>query len=188
MIPVSTEELSEEEFETIVSSRGFQKMLLYRRLADGIEVVRTHDRLYESMVEAITDQHSEIDSVQTVQEVLSLLEEEVRTYTEPLTPSDTDDPQLPEDLVSSHDDESLTGEGTREADPQATIRGFLEDRLAECDELEMKANEIASALGLRSTHVGGILGRWRHADDPPFAITAAESPGGGNVWTIRKVE
>jgi len=185
MIPISKEDLSDEEFETIVSSRGFQKMLLYQRLADGIKVLQTHDLLYESMVQAIAEQHTEIDSVDPIHEVFSLLEREVAMYTEPLTAVDVDDPGLPDSLVSASDNAAPDSE-TDETEPEQIVEEHLADRLAETEELEVKANEIASAIGLPSTHVGGILGQWRHADDPPFAITASESPGSGNIWNIKR--
>lgn len=185
MITVSKEDLSDEEFETIVSSRGFQKMLLYRRLAEGIEVLQTHDMLYKSMVQAIADHHSEIDSVETVQEVLSLLEHEVETYTEPLTSTDEDESRLPDNLGSTLDDEVSDSESD-ETDPEQMVEEYIENRLAETGEVKVKANEIASDIGLPSTHIGGILGQWRHADDAPFAITASESPGSGNLWNIKR--
>lgn len=188
MINISKEDLTEEEFEDIIASRGFQKMLLYQRLADSIEVLRAHDRIYDSMVRAITNQHSEIDSVDAVIEVLSLLEREVATYTEPLTADNDDEPQLSTDSVSSHDDVTTTSHATVDANPEETVQAFLENRLEECDQIEMKANEIASAIGLESTHVGGILGRWRHSEDAPFTITASEESSGGNVWMIARVE
>jgi hypothetical protein len=185
MISISKEDLSDEEFEAVVSSHGFQKMLLYQRLADGIEILQTHDQLYESMVRAITEQHSEIDSVDSIEEVLSLLEHEVETYTEPLTANSDDDPELLEP-VSSFDDATDCSGTKQDGDPEEIVCEYLEDRLEECDEVELKANEIASEIGLQSTHVGGILGRWRNAEDPPFAITASESASSGNVWIIKQ--
>jgi hypothetical protein len=187
MIKLSKEDLSDKEFEAIVSSRGFQKMLLYRRFADGIEVLQTHDRLYESMVQAIVEQHSEIDSADTVQEVFSLLQQEVETYTEPLTDSGKDDPQLP-DALGSAGDRGTSHSETEKTDPEQVVHEYLTDRLAEVDELKLKASEIATDIELPSTHIGGILGKWRHSDNPPFAITASESPGSGNVWHIKQTD
>lgn len=185
MITISKEDLSEEEFETIVHSRGFQKMLLYSRLADGIEVLQTHDMLYESMVHTITEEHSAIESVDTTRELLSLLQEEVATYTEPLSTADSETTLLPGDAVASSG-VAGTEDESDEPEPETTVRNYLEDRLEEDDEIEVKAHEIASAIGLRSTNVGGILGRWRHADEAPFAISASESTGSGNIWTIKR--
>ncbi|WP_340100496.1 hypothetical protein [Salinibaculum salinum] len=186
MISISKEDLSEEEFEAVITSSGFQKMLLYQRLADGIDVLRTHDRLYKSMIRAITEQHSEIDSVDSIEEVLSLFEHEVATYTEPLTANNDNEPELLTEPVSTFDDVPASGDATVKDDPEKIVREYLEDRFEECDEIKIKANEIASDIELRSTHVGGILGRWRNAENPPFAITASESATSGNVWTIKQ--
>lgn len=185
MIRISPDSLSEEEFETVVQSRGFQKMVLYQRLAEGIEVLRTHDLLYESMVQAITEQHSEIESPETTQELLSLLEREVATYTDPLTAEDGEELPLAPDAVQHHDETSRR-DSADDTDPEEVLRTYLDRRLEDGATMEMKAKDIAEELGLQSTHVGGILGRWRHADDPPFAITAAESTGSGNLWMIEQ--
>lgn len=184
MITIAKDDLSEGEFEAVVQSRGFQKMLLYQRLADGIEVLQTHDLLYESMVRAITEQHSEIESIDTTREVLEHLEHEVATYTEPLTAGDSGESQLPLEETTPLE-EATTGEVV-ETSPEQMVQKYLENCLTENDELEVKAKEIASAIGLRSTHIGAILGQWRQADDAPFAISASESPGSSNLWTIRR--
>lgn len=182
---VSPEDLSDEEFETVVQSRAFQKMLLYQRLADGIEVIKTQDRLYDSMVRAITEHHSEIDSVDVTREVLNHFESEVATYTEPVMAPDTDRPSRA--LVESRLRDKLTiTDESGEPDPEQRVHDYLEECLTETDELELKAKEIGSEIGLPSNHIGGILGQWRHGDDAPFAITATESPGSGNLWTIRQ--
>lgn len=189
MTTVSTEDVSEEEFEAVIASRGFQKMLLYQRLADGLEILQMHDPLYDSLVETIADQHSEIDSPEAIEEVFALLDQEVTTYTEPVTETETDDPQLPAVLVSALEEATTEADTDREeADPEQTVQEYLEERLATTDELTLKANEIASDLGLASTHVGGILGQWRTAENPPFAITASESATSGNIWTISPAE
>lgn len=114
-----------------------------------------------------------------------MLEHEVETYTEPLTANSDDGPELPEQ-VSSLDGATDFGGTKEDGGPEKIVREYLEDRLEECDEVEVKANEIASEIGLQSTHVGGILGRWRNAEDPPFAITASESASSGNVWIIKQ--
>jgi hypothetical protein len=186
MITVSKDDLSEEEFETIIQSRGFQKMLLYQRLADGIEILRTHDRLYESLVRAITDRHSEIESADMTREVLDLLEDEIGMYTEPLEATTDETTSSPHDVAVALDDVT-TDDGTGEAEPENAVQQYLEERLEENDQIEIKANEIASVIGLHSTYVGGILGQWRQSEDAPFAISASESPGDGNIWTIERV-
>ena len=186
MIEISKEDLSDEELETIISSRGFQKMLLYQRLADGIRVLQTHDKLYESMVQAIARRHSELDSDEAVREVLTLLEYEVSMYTEPLTTSEEDKPQLPK-KVKPDPDGPISDPELQETKSEEALREYLEDRLAETDELEIKASSIASDTDLSSYNIGGILGQWRHADDPPFAITAIEKTGSGNIWNIKRM-
>ncbi|WP_302082910.1 hypothetical protein [Salinibaculum rarum] len=183
MISVSKEQLSDEEFKTVIQSRGFQKMLLYQRLADGIEVLQTHDLLYESMVHSITERHSDIDSEDVTREVLDHLEREVARYTEPLVASDADGSHQSQDKDIVLTDAVTTPEES-ETNPEKTVQEYLENRLEETNELNLKANEIASDLGLASTHVGGILGQWRNAENSPFAITASESASSGNVWTI----
>lgn len=187
MITISKEDLSDEEFEAIVSSRGFQKMLLYQRLEKGIEALRTHDLLYESMVQSITDQHSEVDSSETVQEVLSLLEQEVAKYTEPLADQDDDGPELADQSDESvlELDVAVHDSAYEEGGAEQILIDHLEERLAETDQLELKANELAPEIGLSSTHIGGILGNWRHDDDPPFSISATESAASGNLWRIQ---
>lgn len=183
MINISKEDLSEEEFEAVVSSRGFQKMLVYQRLVDGIEALQTHDRLYESMVQRITEQHSEIDSVDSTEEVLSLFADEVVTYTAPLAVDNEDDSLLLKPM-SAFDD--TLGTPTGKNDPKEVVREYLDDRLEESDEIEVKASDIAPDIGIRSPHVGRILGRWKRSEHPPFAISASGSDTGGKVWTIKQ--
>lgn len=184
MSRISKEDLSEEELEAVISSRGFQKMMLYQRLADGIEVLQTQDRLYKSMVRVITEQHSEIDSVGSIEEVLSLLEQEIKTYTEPLDDDKHNKSDFP-GAVSVLDAGTNFNDSARDTDPGEVVREYLAEKLEDCDKIEIKAKEIASDIGFRSTHVGGILGRWRNGENPPFAITASESASSGNVWTIK---
>ena len=186
MIDFSKEDLTDKEFEAVIASRGFQKMLLYQRLSDGIGAIQRHDHLYKTMVQTITDHHSEIDSVDAVNEVLSLLEREVAMYTEPLIPDDDDESQLSDDATFSYDDRTVPPNTTVGADPEETVKDFLGDQLKERDEIKMKASEIASAVGLKSTHVGGILGRWRHAEDAPFNVSALEDSSGVNTWIIAR--
>jgi hypothetical protein len=161
-------------------------MLLYQRLADGIGILRTHDRLYESLVRAITERHSEIESADTTREVLDLLEDEIAMYTEPLEANTDETTSLSHDIVTASAGADINAE-TDEAEPENVIQQYLKDRLEDTDKVEVKANEIASAIGLQSTHIGGILGQWRQSDDAPFAISASESPGDGNIWTIERV-
>lgn len=82
MIDVS--ELSDEEIEAVVNTRGFQKMLAYRRLSDGIEVLEDEDQIFESMVASITKQHSQVRSEDSTREFFRLFRNEVETFTEGL--------------------------------------------------------------------------------------------------------
>lgn len=138
------------------------------------------------MVRAITDRHSEIESADTTREVLDLLEDEIAMYTEPLGANTDETTPLPNDVAAALDGVT-TDDGTGESEPENAVQQYLEERLEENETIEIKANEIASVIGLQSTHVGGILGQWRQSDDAPFAISASESPGGGNIWTIERV-
>jgi hypothetical protein len=79
---ISTDDLTDEQIERVLNSRGFQKMLAYSRLADGIEVLE--DELFESMVKNIQARHGSIRNDDSVREVLRLFRDEVETFTEPL--------------------------------------------------------------------------------------------------------
>jgi len=187
MISISKEDLSEEEFKAVIQSRGFQKMLLYKHLSDGIEVLRTHDRLYESMVRAITEQHDEIQSSDTTREVLSLLQDEVDTYTQPLDADDSDDSDEDmtlDDLIPS-DDENLFDIDDN-ADPREALEQYLEQRVPAFGQIEIKSKEVSSDLGLESTLIGRILGEWRDSSDTPFLISSSDSVAGVNIWTIER--
>jgi hypothetical protein len=183
MFDVSAENLSEEEVETIIQSRGFQKLLLYQRLAEILAVLKADDILYEPIMRSITEDHPEIESVDATQTAFSLFEDEVQKYTQPVTAT-TDETSLPLPAAALQSDATVDTE-TDDIKPEEELHEYLEERLKSNDEIEMKAKEIASAIGLQSTHVGTILGRWRHAEDPPFSITASESTGSGNIWTIQ---
>jgi len=81
---ISTEDLTDEQIEAILNTKGFQKMLAYSRLADGIDVLEEEDEIFESMVNTITKQHSSVSTESSVREILTLFREEVSTFTEPL--------------------------------------------------------------------------------------------------------
>ncbi|ELY70610.1 hypothetical protein [Natrinema versiforme] len=76
--------LSDEEIEAVVNTRGFQKMLAYRRLSDGIDVLEDEDQIFESMVASITKQHSQVRSEESTREFFRLFRDEVATFTEGL--------------------------------------------------------------------------------------------------------
>ena len=81
---IDVDELSEEEIEAVVNTRGFQKMLAYRRLSDGIEVLEDEDQIFESMVASITKQHSQVRSEESTREFFRLFRNEVAAFTEGL--------------------------------------------------------------------------------------------------------
>jgi hypothetical protein len=95
---IDVDELSEEEIRAVVETRGFQKMLAYRRLADGIEVLADEDQIFESMVSSITNQHSQVRSEESTREFFRLFRDEVRTFTEGLADSDDDNHATTDDL------------------------------------------------------------------------------------------
>lgn len=105
MTTIDLDELSDEEKQAVVNTSAFQKALRYRRLAQGIEVLRENDAIYDQMVATITSRHKSISTQSSVREVLDLLVEEVETYTEDLsTESDDDEVDIAE-LFPDEDDE-----------------------------------------------------------------------------------
>lgn len=96
-------ELSDEEIEAVVNTRGFQKMLAYRRLSDGIEVLEDEDQIFESMVASITKQHSQVRSEESTREFFRLFRDEVETFTEGL--ADTENAADQDDLEDLYVDE-----------------------------------------------------------------------------------
>jgi len=102
---LSTDDLTDEQIEAILNTRGFRKMLAYQRLAEGIQVLADEDEIYDSLVTSITKQHSQIRSEQSVRDVLDLFRREVETFTEPLV--DAEDPEEEVDL-----DDLTVGEGS----------------------------------------------------------------------------
>lgn len=103
---VSVDELTDEQIERVLNSRGFQKMLAYNRLADGIDVLETEDEIYESMVSTITKQHSNISTRASTREVLRLFREEVEAFTEPLVDDETGEAVESDDLEDLYVSES----------------------------------------------------------------------------------
>ena len=87
---IDVDELSEEEISAVVNTRMFQKALAYRRLAAGIEVLEDEDQVFESLVNTITKQHSQVRSEDSTREFFRLFRQEVETFTESLTDSDDD--------------------------------------------------------------------------------------------------
>jgi len=85
MTEIDLDELSEEEIESILNTSAFQKALQYRRLSQGIEVLKENDAIYSQMVASITQRHGSVSTQSSVEEVLDLLVDEVETYTEDLS-------------------------------------------------------------------------------------------------------
>lgn len=102
---ISVDELTDEQIERVLNSRGFQKMLAYQKLADGIEVLEEQDDIFSSMVENIRKQHRHVNSADSVREVLTLFVDEVKTFTEPLVDEDAVDGADLEDLYVGEGEE-----------------------------------------------------------------------------------
>jgi hypothetical protein len=90
MTEIDYDDLTEEQKKRIVQTRGFQKMLAYTKLADGIEVLEEQDAIFDSMVTSITEKHSQVRSEESVEQFFELFIEEVKTYTEDLTNEDSE--------------------------------------------------------------------------------------------------
>lgn len=97
---IDADELTDEQIERVINSRGFQKMLAYTKLADGISVLADEDEIYDSLVHTIVKQHGSISTESSVREVLTLFREEVETFTEPLV-SEEDAESLDSDSLES---------------------------------------------------------------------------------------
>ena len=82
MSEINLSELSEDEIEAVLQTPAFQKSLKYRRLAQGIEVLEEDDAIYRQLVATITEQHGSVSTRSSVEEVLDLFVDEVKTYTE----------------------------------------------------------------------------------------------------------
>ncbi|QZX98710.1 hypothetical protein [Halobaculum rubrum] len=91
MSDFSVDELSDKEIEAVLNSAAFQKAAKYRRLAQGIEVLKEDDAIFQNLVSSITSQHGQIRSQDSVREVLDLLVEEIEAYTADLGVEPTDE-------------------------------------------------------------------------------------------------
>lgn len=85
MNDIEYDDLTEEQKKRIIQTRGFQKMLAYTKLADGIEVLEEQDAIFDSMVTTITEKHSTVSSEDSVEQFFELFVDEVKTYTEDIT-------------------------------------------------------------------------------------------------------
>jgi transposase-like protein len=104
---LSVEDLTDEQIEAVLNTRGFRKMLAYQKLAEGVSVLADRDEIYESLVTSITNQHGSVRSEESVREVLDLFRKEVETFTEPLVDDDSgaDAVDLEDLYVDDRDDE-----------------------------------------------------------------------------------
>jgi hypothetical protein len=93
---VEFDDLTEEQQKRVIQTRGFQKMVAYTKLADGIEVLEEQDAIFDSMVTSITEKHSQVRSEESVEQFFELFVDEVMTYTEQLT--EEDDDETPESI------------------------------------------------------------------------------------------
>lgn len=177
----SSSEFSDEEIAATLQSRGFLQMLLYQKLGDGLRLLQEQDALRDAVVSDLTAQHSQIDSEDVAREFLDVFSDEVLTWSEPMFEEIGNDIQITITNAAEQRSESPT-------DAEATIQNYLESRLSETSPIEVKANEIAAEIGLQSTHVGAILGKWRKSNDAPFSVSASETPGGSNIWKIETIQ
>lgn len=88
MAKIDVDELTDEQIEAIINTRGFQKMLGYSKLAEGVAVLKDEDEIFQSLVETIRKRHSQVSSTRSVEEFFELFVEEVETFTEPLVSED----------------------------------------------------------------------------------------------------
>lgn len=105
---LSVDDLTDEEIEAVLNTRGFRKMLAYQRLAEGIQVLAEEDEIYDTLVTSILKQHSTVQSEDSIRQVLRLFREEVETFTEPLV--DSDDGEQEVDLERLYVDEEDEGD------------------------------------------------------------------------------
>ncbi|WP_147439950.1 hypothetical protein [Haloarcula sp. Atlit-7R] len=175
------DEFVPDDFEAVFGSLGFQKTLVYQQLDDGIEAIINHERLFESLVSAVTNQHSQVDSQDVTREFVTALHHEVRAHTESLD-SDTAKRIQTRALNQCQTTRVAASDTTGAA---GTVEDYLAGRLEQEDVLQVQSRTIAESVGLKSRHVGQILGMWRNSDDAPFDVTASETAGEGNLWTIQ---
>jgi len=107
---ISVDELSDEEIEAVLNTRMFQKAMAYRRLAAGIEVLEDEDQVFQSLVNTITKQHSQVRSEDSTEEFFRLFRQEVETFTEELAAED-DDSETTSDLRDIMIDEDAENGG-----------------------------------------------------------------------------
>jgi len=181
MTPDVEDELTPDDLETVFGSLGFQKTLVYQQLDNGIEAIVNHELLFESLVTAITNQHSQVDSQEVTREFVTAFHREIRAYTESL---DSDTAKRIQTQALNQCQAARVAESDT-TDAAGTVEKYLADRLEQEDVLQVQSKTIAESIGRKSRHVGQILGTWRNSDDAPFEVTASETAGEGNLWTIQ---
>lgn len=71
-------------------------------------------------------------------------------------------------------------------DPEQRLLEYLEDELAQRDPLRTKSKYIAEALPMSASHIGGIIGQWRVAEDPPLEVSVWGGRAHSNLWVISR--
>lgn len=106
---INVDELSDEEIRAVMETPAFQKSLKYRRLAQGIEVLEEDDAIYRQLVATITEQHGSVSTRSSVEEVLDLFVQEVKTYTEGMdVEPDSENAEEFQDLIADIDEDGDT--------------------------------------------------------------------------------
>jgi len=112
---ITTDDLTDEQIERVLNSRGFKKMLAYQQLADGISVLKDQDEIYDSMVTSIQSQHSSVSTRESVEEVLDRFVDEVEAFTKPLAEDSSETDATAADLEDIFVDEDTdAAEGVSE--------------------------------------------------------------------------
>jgi hypothetical protein len=181
MTPDADKEFTSDDLEAVFGSLGFQKTLIYQQLDDGIEAIVNHEHLFESLVSAITNQHSQVDSEEVTREFITALHREIRAHSESI---DSDTAKRIQTQALNQCRAARTA-ASNTTDAAGTVEEYLASRLEEEDVLQVQSRTIAESVGLKSRHVGQILGTWRNSDGAPFEVTASETAGEGNLWTIQ---
>lgn len=74
------DDLNEEEKREIFNSEFFQKGIKYRRLADGLQVLKEEDHIYDRLVQGILSRQNRVESQKSVEDILDAFVEEVEHY------------------------------------------------------------------------------------------------------------
>lgn len=88
---IDPDDLTDEQIARVLNTNGFQRMLAYTKLADGVGVLADEDEIFDSLVESIRKQHSTVNSEDSVREFFRLFRREIETFTEPMVAEDDDE-------------------------------------------------------------------------------------------------